>query len=514
MIKETLNEYAYDAECAGLAYQLYTTTTGMKLELSGYNHKMNVLLESILNAMVNTMSSSTLNEDRYSSIKQKYKLSWLNFYKAVPYQWCCSNRDYLLSNNKWHISEKLNAINNDELTTSAHLIEFSKRLLASIHVESLFMGNVTKEESKSMTDLVTTALGLNTTNHSSTTNVTSTTSTTSTTNTSNRPNMLVHRGREVKLNSSLQSSSPLRANCLHRMNHPNPKEENSAIEITYQIGCLDIKNEAILYLLFHLIKAPCFSTLRTKEQLGYSVWSGINTSSSGILSAWFIIQSKDYGPQHLDNRIEQFLEDYRNDILPQYNDQLNENNENNDDQQKDCEEGTTTTTTATTTATTTTTTTSSSSSSSLPSKKTTFETNVLACISKWSEKDKKLRSRTNRYSSTLASNKSIKEFNTRYQRALVLMNDGITLKDVIQCFDLYLKKDGKERRKLSCHVVAFTHLQKDNILVDEEFQKNKNTIDVVERIGESEEMMKSWKESKSLFPSIITRPGVKVESNL
>ena len=138
---------------------------------------------------------------------------------------------------------------------------------------------------------------------------------------------------------------------------------------------------------------------------------------------------------------------------------------------------------------------------------TTFDTNVLACISKWSEKDKTLRSRARRYSSAISSHKAVHEFNARFERANELRK-GITLDDVIQCFDRYIHPDSMERKKLSCHVVSPNHLSQDNKTLVE------NNTCPVEKIGESMELMNAWKASKTLYPSIIARPAVLQESNL
>jgi insulysin len=467
MITETLNEYTYDASCAGLSYSLTTTTTGLALALSGYNHKMNVLLKAVLEAMT---TMTTLNEERYAAIKQKMTLRWKNFYKSVPYQWSTYNSTYLLQNHRWHISEKINAIEQDSATTASNLIAFGARLLSSIRVESLFMGNVLKEESTGMTALVVEMLGLKSENSGGDTST-----------------LVVPRGRGVKLKGSLAPSgeAPPQANYLHRMVHPDVNQENSAVEITYQIGPLDMKSETVLHLLFHLIQAPCFATLRTTEQLGYSVWSGITTSPCGILSAWFIIQSKDYGPQHLDNRIEHFLKEYRTNTLPKYNDLPSAQEETSETKKG----GSALPAAAATTPAT-----------------TTFDTNVLACISKWSEKDKTLSSRARRYSSAISSHKAVHEFNARFERANELRK-GITLDDVIQCFDRYIHPDSMERKKLSCHVVSPNHLSQDKTLVE-------NNTCPVEKIGESMELMNAWKASKTLYPSIIARPTVLQESNL
>ncbi len=50
--RDDLNEYAYDAELAGLGYSLSSTKHGIALYLRGFSEKQHVLLEKILTRMV------------------------------------------------------------------------------------------------------------------------------------------------------------------------------------------------------------------------------------------------------------------------------------------------------------------------------------------------------------------------------------------------------------------------------------------------------------------------------
>lgn len=61
-----------------------------------------------------------------------------------------------------------------------------------------------------------------------------------------------------------------------------------------------------LELLAQIISQPCFSRLRTSEQLGYIVVSGIRRAN-GVQGLRVIVQS-DRHPKYLDDRIELFME--------------------------------------------------------------------------------------------------------------------------------------------------------------------------------------------------------------
>jgi insulysin len=61
----------------------------------------------------------------------------------------------------------------------------------------------------------------------------------------------------------------------------------------------------MLSLMAQVINEPCFDQLRTKEQLGYLIFSGVR-NQPGSMGLRIIIQSERH-PIYLENRIEAFL---------------------------------------------------------------------------------------------------------------------------------------------------------------------------------------------------------------
>ncbi len=56
---------------------------------------------------------------------------------------------------------------------------------------------------------------------------------------------------------------------------------------------------------------PAFDQLRTKEQLGYIVFTGIKRLSQQYLALHLIVQSSHRDADYLDGRVESFLVQYR-----------------------------------------------------------------------------------------------------------------------------------------------------------------------------------------------------------
>jgi insulysin len=72
-VNDSLTEYAYDADLAGLSYNLSLSSLGVFIVLSGYNDKLHVLLQHILKK-VKTLQ---VEPDRLEVIKEQVRSSTL-----------------------------------------------------------------------------------------------------------------------------------------------------------------------------------------------------------------------------------------------------------------------------------------------------------------------------------------------------------------------------------------------------------------------------------------------------
>ncbi|VDH94622.1 Hypothetical predicted protein [Mytilus galloprovincialis] len=88
----------------------------------------------------------------------------------------------------------------------------------------------------------------------------------------------------------------------HEKNHVH---KSSSIEVYYQCGLQQTQPNMLLEMFVQIIAEPCFDILRTKEQLGYIVFSGVRRSN-GVQGLRVIIQS-DRSPEYVEKRVEAFL---------------------------------------------------------------------------------------------------------------------------------------------------------------------------------------------------------------
>jgi insulysin len=80
----------------------------------------------------------------------------------------------------------------------------------------------------------------------------------------------------------------------------------NAIEIYLQCFQQTLENNALLELFCHFVNEPCFDQLRTKEQLGYIVSSGVRRLR-GVQGYKVIVQST-RTLDHVNQRIELFMD--------------------------------------------------------------------------------------------------------------------------------------------------------------------------------------------------------------
>lgn len=85
---------------------------------------------------------------------------------------------------------------------------------------------------------------------------------------------------------------------------------NSSITYYVEVGdSTDPQLRATLSLFGHMVSEPAFNQLRTKEQLGYVVSSGVWLSAGS--AGWRVVVQSERKPRYLEPRVESFLDLFR-----------------------------------------------------------------------------------------------------------------------------------------------------------------------------------------------------------
>ncbi|XP_029376409.1 insulin-degrading enzyme isoform X3 [Echeneis naucrates] len=269
LLKDDLKEYTYAARLAGLVYGVASGMNAILLSVKGYSDKQHILLKKI----IEKMATFEIDEKRFDIIKEAYMRSLNNFRAEQPHQHAMYYLRLLMTEVAWTKDELREALDD---VTLPRLKAFIPQLLSRLHIEALLHGNITKESALGMMQMVEDTL----IEHAHTKPL--------------LPSQLI-RYREVQVPDG----------GWYVYQQRNEVHNNCGIEIYYQTDMQTTHDNMLLELFCQIISEPCFNTLRTKEQLGYIVFSGPRRAN-GVQGLRFIMQSEK-APHYLESRVEAFL---------------------------------------------------------------------------------------------------------------------------------------------------------------------------------------------------------------
>ncbi|KAL6746748.1 insulinase-like metalloprotease [Haematococcus lacustris] len=259
LVNDALSELSYPADLAGLTYAVHNSQAGFQVVVSGYSHKLPVLLDAVLDKAIGLQVAA----DRFALQAEAVGKEYANLKYGQAYSWAMYRRELLLNARRWRVEEYQEEL--PRLTPSS-LQAFITRMLARCFVEGLVVGNMGGEEAQQLAQGLSSRLRT----HCHTLPL--------------YPSQMRDL-RAVKLPSG--STSWLDEG------GPDPANTNSAVSVAYQVGPDDLRNNALLQLLVHLGKRDAFNILRTQQQLGYVV-SLFNNHELGAHHLELVVQSSSF----------------------------------------------------------------------------------------------------------------------------------------------------------------------------------------------------------------------------
>ncbi|XVF07225.1 hypothetical protein REPUB_Repub06bG0120200 [Reevesia pubescens] len=292
LLMDYLNEYAYYAQVAGLHYGISHTDSGFEVTLFGYNQKLRILLETVVNKIANF----EVKPDRFSVIKEMVIKDYQNFKFQQPYQQAMYYCSLILEDLTWPWMEQLEVL---PRLNVEDLAKFAPIMLSQAFLECYIAGNIEHEEAESMIQHVEDVFFKG-------------------------PNPICQplfpsqhlTNRVVKLERGM--------NYFYSKEGLNPSNENSALVHYIQVHRDDFILNVKLQLFALIAKQPAFHQLRSVEQLGY-ITVLMQRNDSGIRGVQFIIQSTVKGPGHIDLRVEAFLKMFESKLYEMTNDEFKSN---------------------------------------------------------------------------------------------------------------------------------------------------------------------------------------------
>lgn len=271
LVNDSLAEYTYDAELAGLGYHVTSQSLGMTISLKGYNDKLPELAKYVVRALKNLVPT----QDRLNVMKEKLKREWDNFSMNQSYQLSDYYGRYMLAHHTWTIEELLEELPGVQLEeVTAHI----RHVLSKLNIQMLVLGNMYRDQAVALSECVEDILDSSPL-------------------------------AEEQVPSDRALILPDGSNYTWIAPVPNSNEANSALTYYVHLGQLnDPRQRVVGALLAKIMSEPAFNILRTKEQLGYIVscsrWTLLGDSQFGIR----IVVQSERGTGYLEERVEAFLD--------------------------------------------------------------------------------------------------------------------------------------------------------------------------------------------------------------
>lgn len=269
LLIDRLEEGLSGAEQAGMRYKVDVNRIGLEVSMYGNNEKMLMLIKQV----VSMMRSLTVDSERLITIKEHLTRAYRNANMDQPFRQATRLLRYLTEENIWMNDQYAAEIE----YIKANDIEGFLLELQHNHIELLAHGNLRREEVLEMTDVVEKAL------HSR-----------------SLPQYQWHVRRDPIFESG--------SNYIYEHRLMDPSDVNNCIQYYLHIGSVDDDIlRAQLILLQQICGEPALDRLRTKEQLGYIVESGVRYSAT--MGYFLLVQGK-YAARYLERRIDAFLESF------------------------------------------------------------------------------------------------------------------------------------------------------------------------------------------------------------
>lgn len=264
MFLDSLNDDTYQAEIAGMGYNLYTHQGGVTLTISGFAQKQAELLRLI----IQRFGKRDFQPRRFDLIKQQLLRYWGNAQQDRPVSQLFNAMTGILQPNnppKAALIEALHTIEADELPS------FVDEILSELQIEMFVYGDWSKQGALALGEELKDAL----------------------------------RVPEQKYEEAFRPLVMLGENGTFQ-HQVDTNQDDSAIIVYYQCDDIEPHSVALYSLANQLMSATFFHEIRTKQQLGYMVGTGnmpLNRHPGIVL----YVQSPNAAPTDLIRSIDEFL---------------------------------------------------------------------------------------------------------------------------------------------------------------------------------------------------------------
>ncbi|KAJ2007901.1 metalloprotease [Coemansia thaxteri] len=283
VLKDSLSEITYDAQVAGLWFDIHESVDGISMSVDGFNDK----LPRLLRILLTTMRDHQVDDTQFEVYSREVKKKLDNVRHAEPYNHVQTNTHYLNYATVWRYSDKLSAFS---LVTKQRLQKFIDSLFEQTRIQMIVTGNFGEQDALDMADMVIEVLGCQP-----------------------LPDYARQWSRGLLHN----------AGCfMHYATMPEDGNLNSSVDVSIYTGLTQNDRErVVLDLTSLIIQEPFFDQLRTKEQLGYITYSSDRKYSDGYMALRLLVQSE-ANPAYVSQRIGHFMREFRKRLVDMAQDEF------------------------------------------------------------------------------------------------------------------------------------------------------------------------------------------------
>lgn len=281
---DSLNEYTYDARLAGLSYDISILPRGVRLTFGGYNDKLSdfavYIADKLAQNPLDLLPKDEIEFDRYVDnlyrglksfdVKQPYAHS--SYYATL----LITPPNYLYANSE--LRTVLPTVSLSDLRS------YAEKLYRYGNGMALIQGNLDETEALVLVDKVDRAFKF------------------VTGSIAERPSKLV--------TLPLPLVPPGKKLTVLKISEPNFSNQNSASQVIIQCMSRAVKDQMLIQILSAIIEQPFYDDLRTRQQLGYIVSSGIKASEE-TRTLSLIVQSSIATAEKLTREILKFLDFFK-----------------------------------------------------------------------------------------------------------------------------------------------------------------------------------------------------------
>ncbi|ETW00362.1 hypothetical protein H310_07007 [Aphanomyces invadans] len=278
VVNHALREHRYLAECAEMVFDLTVHDFDLEVLCRGYSQHIGTLLSMIFQ----TLAAGTVDVTRFDTLRRVFVQN-LHNKDLEPSEKSRHLRLLVLDSTAVETHGICAAV---EAMSASTLASFVKSdMFTNARITGFFHGNVDDTCAEAMWALVKQHVA------------------TATARSSDAPS--IHT-LDKKPHALVLPTSPLGRGILVRQPSEHVEEVNSFVEIYYQLGVRDIASNAYANLIQHIMNEPLYSTLRSRDQMGYDVGCCVR-NTHGVLGFSISVQSSAYSASEIALRLDKFV---------------------------------------------------------------------------------------------------------------------------------------------------------------------------------------------------------------